>query len=427
MSPEECELLCDSSGGPYDSGNWSTIGAEDYLTLPTGFSLATGNDAFAGVGPNILNTPHSRMYNPGASARREMIRLNLRADSGKPATAAYGATEAVHKVGVGVGEAENTLLIRFTERVPIHPFFFYESRDRRESIPNIRTFDLSIIFTAKLIQTLFQSCIPLADLGRLEPVDAYLHLKWYIPPMTVKIPPSVSLPIFQPKVYRQGNLLSAVFADKLPSSREDKNPGREIMFNNIRLEQIPDLLLIYMKPDYTQYLGHEGTEDHVSIQKLNIVMEGDSGKIYNASSVRLYHLWLRNCAHKEKCKIKYRDWRDYICTVALRPRDLGFIEAPGVNKMITFSITITVFNSSVYSSPRGAITALGREYGKVHAADGLSYKRYTLYVVPIHERWGLTLNADGGSALRLQKVPPMNRAGLSAPSVAQGSLNALPL
>lgn len=395
------------------------------------------------------------------------------------------------------------------ERVPISPFLWYELKDGKRSIPNIRQMNLDINWSANAPERILQQCFDITwRYGGLESqkamfngdtqirqiataLDQYyvrwyrdslthpspkrdicpnppvLQLKWYIPPAGFfsSIPQEITMRIQDPVVYLSSQQKVKIsFSDGGLTSIAT---GEQVTFNNIRLNQIPDYFLIYVRQDPNADLKDSPSDQNMEIIRCEIKLDGDAGKVIAADQGELYHIWLRNSPGARDNVYPYDYWRKAYCNLLFRPHDLGMRFGPGINHPVTLDIVLSVRsvarwgdygaftfdrqNSSVDTnemvdgsylsganewkyvfnnnptSLRGTKLTQGSNFWDFNdhsplakpTGDGANpITKYSSVEIPvqivfvaIYDKVELMLNKEGGSARRLQQIP---KSALSA-------------
>lgn len=414
LSQEESESVATASSGYYDSGDWSKITRHDVLAndsvnvdvADAAFNIKVQSRAgyspqsavAAGAGNNIDQIANPRVidsdqfYNPGFTKRFERL--------------AYWARKAGLGMEVdpsaGANTYGNSVTLTLYEPVPVAPFYMYHSRDREnKSIPHVEQFTLSYIFQSNPERAIFEATSPAAtqdwtvDYFTAKPK---LNLRWFMPPRDMSIPRQVSMKVWQNNSFISTTPLVTVAS---ATAATDEN-GFAIVgaasgshsFNNIRLEQIPDLLLIYYKRRPGDADFNLPSDHNMGIRNLQISVDGLSGRVLDASQGELYQLWLKNVKHNGK-RSSYDDWKRYHCVVALRPRDMGLSAGPGIDRPVTLHLRSEYV--SYWKAPRSGTSATSV------AIDTAA--SYNLYVQAFYDRYFLTLTEDGKSMLELLKLP----------------------
>lgn len=469
-TPSEMNSIVTMSGGELDEGSFTNVIPDDFCPKYL-FDAGQGNpdllesNRYTAPGYTDITRVQAQDANSFGIVRRNAAPMNDRTVNmgftkrfmrfsdwvrqGGSNNDADGTTVANTAYGGGIGTT-NEMSIKIWERIPIAPFMMWEMRNEKRSIPNIDKMMLRISWNSNaknMILCGYGRSLPNAGIidystgllrtekdnfqfdftGNSSLARAAvprLHLKWYIPPpgIVATMKPSYSLPITEIKFDTRNVASFSIDIDKIVS------PEKNVTFNNIRLEQFPDLLMIYLAPDNSVKGFEDPTEFHCEIQSLDISVDGDAGKLIQASSGELFAMYVRNAANKNFMKHNYEDWRKRYCTVAIRPSDLGLRQGPGINHPITLNIRVTF--RSWWNIPHMKLVAPGNEgehfYGgesknlwsrndeetALFKADVGGLPRPSLkkdvfmYVISQYERYELTLTANGGGNRKLLSLAP---------------------
>lgn len=417
---------------PFPSG-----GAFPTTPQGTAFTLGDFEQYIYNMAPLWPTAPDCESMNPGYDSRLNSFLWRLRAFT------ATSTTEPTLASGfkVWLPSAGSTFTMKIWERIPIQPFLFYENRDGRRSIPNIKQFDLSINWTANATKHLFMTTLynfaQNSDSNTPDPtIDYYteapkLHLKWYVPPPGFSIPPQISTRIQELNIFPQAldagdtaasTSVSLTFTEaNLPTG-----VGFQAFNNNIRLLQMPDYLMIFVRTQAGQIPNRWDPSTYpLSITQLSISIDGDAGKILSASAGELYAMFVKNSFYAQEHRISFMSWLKKRCLCLITPRDMGVRFGSGINMPITLDVQAQVVNLwfpfDDHSAQEAAIarSATQWQYTGVAAQPGsivndsspLSSQVYELVVVAVYDKYELLLTADGGSARRLQQVPPDGPGG----------------
>lgn len=411
ISEEEAASLCTLSGGEFDSGPRIARAYDDLVTVSTslqdvnGLSNINANDLFErvnihpGYGPLIqgsvdaavaLNTwnyaPHNKQYYNDGFTQRHHRFANLCRAVNAPNAAIGAARYATDQVLDGNGYADY-VDITIYERVPLCPFFFYDSRDYKMSIPHVRTMTLSSQFSTNYSNLIMQVASG-ANIF-VNPVYAApkLHLKWIM--TKDPIPPSISIPCPITREY------TLSFTAAFPAAAASSASGTT-QWSGLNLEAIPDLLCVSLKRQPGSETSAAPTEHFLEITNIKLTVAGTSGKMTNISSGELYALWLSNVVHRGIYKQNYQEWRKYACVAALRPKDYGAMFGPGFDYPVQINIEIS------YTNWWNIPAFLG---GARIAVDDNTTTAYYITVVAFYSRFSLELNSGGGSKLQMLRLP----------------------
>lgn len=422
LSEEEASNICTMSGGEFDTGYRLAFGedmnpfisdANQTLTgaQTMGFKINRGfgsntttlgsqshqNDADEKIALLPVMPANSMFENQGFSRRFYRIVKLLREQINSQ------LTPGQNRYGTG------SFTFSLFERVPIAPFLLYDSRDYKMSIPHVRTLTLTASYSTNagplvwqypksnvapqqdLINSTLNINVPALTWMTNQPI---LHLKWIMSKDI--IPPNISIPCSIIREYQLG-FSTPVFATTSPTI---SSTGQQ--YNNINLEGVPDLLLIYLRKDPNNAAYGDPSEHFLGIDLLNITVAGTTGKMNNISRGELYSLWLKNVVHRGIYKQSFQEWYTRGCVVALRPKDYGCMFGPGMDYPVQISVSVNYTNWNVFPQYLESFT-----YVVDNTATTTSYN---FYIVAVYNRYSLSLNSGGGSKLSLLKIPLVNDA-----------------
>lgn len=421
-SPHEEKTVCSLSGGEFDSGDHSSnvkddgyavmdlarhgVQATDTNNYKVADGYATFADAATGGVTDAINlltdfpTDGEVWYNPGFTKR--FYRLSKYARTQDEAAAAGPPIVAHAPDTVQLANSHrfaDTLVVTVYERLPMSPFLLWEAKDGRHSIPYVDKMEIDLRFVGAAQKL----ALSLQGVMNADPTVTFhqgtgpkLHLKWYIPPMGMVMQPQVSIPIQKIKEY------SKTFASVIAHANGvHQSTVKDESFNNIRLQQIPDLFMIYAKPVSSASVLRDPLEKHLEIQELRVTVNGDSGKVLQASSGRLFSLYVKNAPMAREREYEYDTWRKKYCTVVLTPADLGVLMPPGVNHGVTLDVELKAV--SHYNLPSVRKRAFSNQ------SNGIQFE---LHILSIYDKYEMTLTNRGNAQLKLLNVP--------SPAVAQG-------
>jgi hypothetical protein len=432
--PQEVVTMCSGAGGGhFDTG----LG----IPRPHTDNTATG---LSGVGDSISQVcgPTGSQLFAGVAGTTGYIQRAYNDDDEFDLNSGFGkrimwARKDWRSSGTDVLPAGDAVAYPLThdfiiwERVPIAPFLNYESRDEKRSIPHINQMTLNLNWNSQLhtaggnnnkVSMLLQTKISRAageNMSIALSVDYYtkaprLYLKWYIPPMGFKIPPQISIPIYDYQFFstpsKPPDITIAVGA-----SKSDILP---FTYNNIRLEQLPDLLYIWVGHNPTTSPAYCPSEMQGEIVDLSISLDGDAGKMLNAQGIDLYSMWVRNSNKREKFTEGYIQWKKHYSIALLRPEDMGVRFSPGIRNPVTLNITghVRYWQKSqpiaTHAGNTGNFGTIdwvnnnGNNYASLAAAvvtkGGAEFR---VNVLCEYHKYRLTLTEAGGSRRELQSIP----------------------
>ncbi len=313
------------------------------------------------------------------------------------------------------------------ERLPLSPFLMFEAKDGKRSIPYVDKMEVTMTFFANHIRLAMQGSdglrlarSPGAIPDALTATDWFtvkpkLHLRWYIPPPGMVLEPEISIPV---SVYKEtskrisASAQSATFA--LGNARIDLGAFEH---NNIRLQQVPDMMFIYLKPPAASTFIDFNPEHHLTIDSIEITINGDSGKLLRASSGELFSMYVRNSPMSKERVYDYDTWRQKYCTAVFVPSDLGVRVPPGVNHGVTLDIRVRLSqywvarenwnwgeSTNIEAINFGKLAFLPRTNGLL---DPINHP-YDFHFIGIYDKYELTLTNRGNAQLKLQNVPSLD-------------------
>ena len=420
--PSEIEGVASMSGGCLDSGTFTSL-TRDHASAPVVNSLLAGAALYQaqsrlqdlhGVYPaltvvgvagsrlnrSVLPTTDDRWYNEGFTKRCHRLQDQWR-ESAPANTASAILAQGRYPLGFA---------LKVYERLPISPFMMWEAKDKKRSIPYVDKMEINLTFYSDAIKLMFQSSLPASNLANINwyTTAPKLHLKWYIPPPGSLMPPEISIPVSQYKESVQTVTIAnpAALNQGVPSDSA-------INYSNLRLQQIPDLLMIYVKPSAANFQAVYASEHHLEITQCDITVNGDTGKVLRANSAQLFAMYARNSPMRNHKKLEYNQWRKRFCTVALRPSDMGVRVPPGVNHGVTLDVRLNVKSwwavpavGSRFSSTAGTVIASADN--DVHPGGFDSSTDWEIHVLGIYDKYELTLTNRGNAQLKLQNVPSLD-------------------
>lgn len=319
----EIKHLCSMSGGPFDSGNHSLTVLDDAFTSTAPVEV---NDMIPGsrlvvqhlTGYNVLNTKDEEedvtatlidlfptttdnWYNPGLTKRFHNFARESRLQGDPP-------NEEPEAVFSRYGDK---VVMEVYERIPIPPFQSWYLRDGNSPIPNIRKMTLTMEFDDEWVQRAVQYSTNNFVLS-IATEAPELHLEWEIGHQSVPKAP-VSFVEMRPLLFNgpRFELLNTEFFKTASFSQR------------FRIDELPDLLMIYCKPEKAFHLPTYPAERHIEMTSLSIAMGGVSGKLLEMSSGQMFQSYIRNCPAKDNRDFDFHEWRKNYCTLALRPADYG--------------------------------------------------------------------------------------------------------
>ena len=421
LSAEEGRTYCSTSGGTLDDDPFFPVtrsmsrpsflntNSAGFHSFPDGADVLASND-------NVAQQFAAADENIGATERYDTMKRYQRG----MITQAVSRASAYLK---GANQVYPDFYTRwFTEPLQIAPFYMYPKRDSKKSIPHVDSMTISIQFNPRLLASMFQTLVNLDVAVNAPTVYDFvtkisikkpkLLLRWYVPPVGTTLEDTYLLPVWIQRSFQDTQPNVAILGMNSTGTSDDIQrydmDTHTFSYSNIRLEQFPDLLLIYIKKDPYLRETSDTSDDFNSISSLEISVDGIAGKLLTASSEQLYQMWLDNVRHDGKGVANYDAWQRKLCVVALRPRDLGLSAGPGVDHPLTMHIRGTWENRNVLLSSADQETL-------VH---DIATTVRVLYVQTIYERYSLRMSADGRSRLTMLKLPMPGQAPLALHPVA---------
>lgn len=418
FTQEESRTIMTTSGGAFDNNTKFPI-VQGHVTdgkvnVGAGFlantNVVVGYDAFqlyADVIAQSARIVQSKAYlNEGANERyEEMLR--------------YQRTRANYMVGAARYDQLDIFPDDYKKQIvePLQcaPFYSYPGRDSKRSIPHVDSLTISINFNPQLLASIFQTIYWDAETAGPAPITLTsgtlsvlfarapkLHLKWFVPPASTPLQDVYNIPMWIQRSYQNTvPTLQPITTGFINSIGDIGRFGRQtsvFSYNNLRLEQWPDLMLIYIMKDPFTRGSRDPSEHFCGIRELEISVDGIAGKLLSCSAQQLYHMWLRNMRHEGKGKANFEDWFMYGCVIPLRPADLGLTAGPGVDHPVTIHIRGRFENCLILPND-------GNTFDTSWHADPTAATTRILYVQAMHERYSLRMARDGRSRLNMLKLP----------------------
>jgi len=415
-SPHEEKTICSLSGGQFDSGDHSI-----YTSDPRASSGPT-----VPIVGQVLESVWNNGYNRAAVATQdESMTLITDYPVGCETWYNKGFSERFYafaekarfqsdnmdeSVVTDESRYGDTVTFDVYERVPISPFLLWDAKDGKHSIPYIDKMELDLRYLSDMTKYSLQGAMKdinnnpgqkpqFSFLGAAGTTAPELHLKWYIPPAGMVMAPQVSIPVQKIK-----ELLLVQPGVSFPNTAARYSDTIDFAYQNIRLQQIPDLLFIYLKPAESAMTLGSPLERHLEIVDLRITVNGDSGKILQASQGRLFTLYVKNSPMSRERDFNYNEWVKRYCTVVLTPADMGVLMPPGVNHGVTLDVQGTA--RSNWRWPRvGKKSETGNTARTLDAVSPAAGTLYDLHVQAVYDKYELTLTNRGNAQLKLLNVP----------------------
>lgn len=413
--PMEINGVCTMSGGELDSGTFTSrtmdsagdfggkvqnnaakliYNNQEQPQLVTGTWPINDRDVGTGSFPHYTNFPTTtgRYCNEGYTARCHRLQDKWRE------TAAADAAD---------NHFTDAYQTSYFERLPISPFMQWESKDGKRSIPYVDKLELSFQFYSNAQSLAFQTTKDQVVVDKIDyfTIAPKLHLKWYIPPPGFTLLPELSIPVSQ---YKESIKKQILVAGVAGASNVGGAKQSDVAYENIRLQQVPDLMFIYFKPSASNFKRYFASEHHLEIEQIEITINGDSGKVLRASSGELFSMYVRNSPMNKERTYDYEEWRKRYCTLVFKPSDLGVRVPPGVNHGITLDVRCDIRNwwavpqVNFQTVDAGQATDAG-PYGELDTQTD-----WDMIVLSVYDKYELTLTNRGNAQLKLQNVPSLD-------------------
>ena len=414
--PMEEKGICTMSGGEFDSGTFDSKGIDNTRTL--GNTVAAVGGSFPLRHPiwgptlaagsvdnvnNILISDTELFTNQGWHRRVEKMTKRWM-DSGQPQSVQYTHNNHFSR--------EFNLTVY--ERLPLSPFLTWEAKDGKRSIPYVDKMEITMLFYADAAKKFMQGRWVSADSmntniiwwGDTAANKPKLHLKWYIPPPGMVMKPEVHIPVSVIKESpRQLDVTISTSSTVAGAFQKgDLTAGKaEFTYENLRLQQIPDLLWVFIKPTSSGMRPSFTAEHHLSIRDIEITINGDSGKVIRANEAQLFAMYVRNSPMAKERLYDFDQWRKYYCTCVFTPADLGVRVPPGINHGVTLDVRLNYSTAWLgRQTPTGANQRFTAEGGLDTAQS------YDVIILSVYDKYMLTLTNHGNASLMLQNVPSLD-------------------
>ena len=263
-----------------------------------------------------------------------------------------GLTMSFNADGVPIaraGQLEYILAFKFrsTEKIMLSPFIYndeYENDTGLYGIQNIQ-FVMNIKSPARLLRVANNSevnpnrslTVSQAMYLTAEPFrNSTMNVEFLTPSLSLPLPEKSIVPYFDYPRYITTNLVA------------QPNATTELTSNTIILNSIPDLFLIYIKPD--QYLNTEG-DYYFTPKSISIQFDNFAGILSSHTQEQLYQM-----SHQNGLEMDYNTWRGRANTsngvkdlvggfLVLRPgKDIPLMEgqSPGLLGSFSFQCRVSV-------------------------------------------------------------------------------------
>ncbi len=334
--------------------------------------------------------------------------------------------------GSSLERYQQTVQIEIFEKLCFSPFHFFDNRDIKMSIPNIRTMQLTFQVHSNFPNLMFRC----AGIATAFDVDFYsfakpeLLMRWFTPPPGYAIPKQISIPITKVWTYTNATLApAAIYPAGLGTVGDVNRQGfiqqsvisvaSGFSVSNISLPAMPDLFLLYFKRKLSEYTKLMPDDYNLSIARLQIDMEGNSGKLNNANKIHLWNMYRRHLRLYPVGRDSFDHWYRYHCIVPFTPSDLGVIKGAGFDNPIQISLSNIDLeyhysfpsvglqtNISRVNAPSFVCPSFNPEFSGIDAAGHtLAYSAgFDMHLICIYDKYALTLTSDGSSELQLLRV-----------------------
>lgn len=416
ISDDQSRHEFSASGGAFDSGNcgFRTISDVQTLGISTaainnqtlgaritqGYHSVSANNFSGGTpGGNVqlytfAEVPNSDwFYNPGFSDRANHLGDLIRRQQ---------LPNANVNIQYGADAALNVYNFTVWERLP-HPFFKMFSNDQHHGvIPNIKDLTITGQFCTSLLENMFMSNYDSVNGAYINfdveiPTDTencQIYLKWYTPPPEIKIPREIHMPLRRIDVWAKSYGNKDVMAANINS-----NNIVQISEYNISLQAIPDLLIIFVRPQVGAYELGFPCDMMMELTNLQINIEGASGKLNQITTIDLYNKWKRALKYKKEKIMTYEQFQRYCCIAALIPEDYGCIKGPGYENYVTLGVQCTAVDW--WNNPSMGLQIPERIFA--HNIGG-AVLPLELVVIAIYDKYDIKINADGSASSELTRI-----------------------
>ncbi len=425
IAQEESEYIFPCGGGPFDNGThqgnfdgWFKSGnSADSLAHPgnnasasamtnTYWNVSSGKDQLgtataSHVIAKVMGENH-KFINSGFSKRADYFEYIWRSGgSVLEAPAAVYASDDDIDLGTNGNDAryESSINLIVYEKLAIAPFHLYDNRDIKMSIPNIRTFSLTFQLHSRFKQLMFRS----AETEPAFTLDWYttkpqLLMRWYTPPPGYQIPKQITIPCTKILTYTTSEVNPVNYSlNSWPTSMQT------FQRSNISLPAIPDLFIIFLKRKIGDYTCVMPDDYNLSINSLQIDMEGNSGKLVAAEPIHLWNMYRRHLRLYPCGRDDFDSWYKYHCIVPITASDLGVIKGAGMDN----PVQLTVSNLK-YCSYHDVLSINGYDGTRSFNSDAVgSSIAFDFHLVCVYDKYALTVTSDGSSALQLLRVNSM--------------------
>lgn len=427
ITQEEADTIFPAVGGGFDDGahqglfeGYFPVGvngggaSQATSTAPTeyltGYKAQIGtNGALPAVIPAYAGD-NAKLINKGFSKRANYMEYLFRvrgSASDAPTKASFD--DATLNLAANDGPANrypDTLVLVMYEKLAISPFHLYDNRDIKMSIPNIRTFQLTMQLHSNYKSLMFRSA---AQSDVVFDVDWFagnnkpqLLMRWYTPPPGYQIPKQITIPCTKILTYTSSEFgtVTKGTAVQIPGIPTTSSFTR----SNISLPAIPDLFLIYLKRRLSSYQLNMPDDYNLSIYSLQMDLEGNSGKLISAEPIHLWNMYKRHLRLYPCSRDNFDSWYKYHCILPITASDLGVIKGAGMDNPVQITISNLVaydyHNVPSYNEYPGN-SGFNFDIQQAQAAA------FDFHMVCIYDKYALTLTSDGSSALQLLRVNTM--------------------
>jgi hypothetical protein len=427
IAQEESEYIFPCVGGPFDNGShqgnydgWFVVGGSNTSALHPGndasaivntatyWNVSCGKDQVGtGTSAHIISKvmgDNHKVVNMGFTKRADYFEYLWRAGG-----SVLDAPEAVYAADADIdltalsnaARYEDSINVIVYEKLAISPFHLYDNRDIKMSIPNIRTFSLTFQLHSRYKELMFRS-------SQTQPnftLDWYttkpqLLMRWYTPPPGYQIPKQITIPCTKILTYTTSEVSAVSYSlGSWPTSMQT------FQRSNISLPAVPDLFILFLKRKIGDYTMNMPDDYNLSINSLQIDMEGNSGKLVASEPIHLWNMYRRHLRLYPCGRDDFDSWYKYHCIVPITASDLGVIKGAGMDNPIQLSIS-----NLKYCSYHQVLSINGYPGDEDFTPETQSLSTsvaFDFHLVCVYDKYALTVTSDGSSALQLLRVNSM--------------------
>lgn len=214
--------------------------------------------------------------------------------------------------------------------------------------------------------------------------DAHLDVTFITPPLSLALPEKSVVPYHEYNVFKTTS--SAVIQPQSSASPVYTNIGT-IQSNSIVLSQVPDYLMVYVKPSSIN--GNESLSQYAPITKVNILFDNYSGLLNTMPQFSLY-----NFSYDNGIKMGYDQFRGLAKVHTAGPNDPTQVQ-------LTASPLVLQFSKDIPTTSGIAPGVLGQFNFSIEVqyanTDMTTAKTFELGVIPINS--GFMISSLGQSLL----------------------------